>query len=297
MKAPQFSLIAKGVLIAACLVAAQRFCHKQTDGFSLMAISASRPYNKAFETRPLLPYEQEELKVALDQPYTYYGCGGQAFAFFSADGNYVIKFFKQRLFRPPHLLNLLPLPKLLFHYREKRNFIRRDKLARDFFSYRVSFVELQEQTGVLYTHLNRTKGHFDKLTITDKLGIRHRLEPDKFDFIVQKRAISVHDYIDSCRDSQEAGRAFASIFHLIKVRALKGYRDRDPNIRTNCGFLDGRAIKIDVGRFVPSEIMQTHEGWEGELNRIVAPFEEWVLQAHKEWHPIYLEKLQEARAL
>jgi hypothetical protein len=297
MKAPRFSLIAKGVLFAVCLIATQRFCVKQTDGFSVLAISSSRPYNKAFEARSLRPEEETELARALDQHYTYFGCGGQAFAFFSEDGQYVVKFFKQRLFRPPHLLNALPLPKLLSPYREKRNFIRRDKLARDFFSYKVAFEELQEQTGMLYVHLNRTKGLGRTLSITDKLGIDHKIPLDHFDFIVQRRAESVYDYLNNCKDEQELGAAFASLFDLIKVRALKGYRDRDPNIRTNCGFLEGLAVKIDVGRFVPSEVMQTKEGWQGEIKRIVLPFEEWIEENHKEWHPLYKEKLEEALAL
>ncbi len=295
MTAPRFSLVAKGVLIAGCLIATQRFCHKKTDGFSLIAISSSRPYNRAFETRALTTEEKSELDVALSQPYNYYGCGGQAYAFFSDDGNYVIKCFKQRLFRPPHLLNLLPLPKLLHRYREKRNFTRADKLSRDFFSYRVAFDELQEQTGMLYTHLNHTRNLKVALPITDKLGNSHTLNLDRTDFIVQRRASKVYDYINRCKSDTEASEAFASIFHLIKTRALKGYRDRDPNIRTNCGFLNGRAVKIDVGRFVPTKM--TREKWQEELNRIAAPFEEWIKESHSEWHPLYQEKLREALEL
>lgn len=289
-----FSLLTKSVLAFALCIAAQRFCYKKTDGFSIRAISSNRPFEKTYETRPLSPHEEKELAPALDQPYSYFGCGGQAFAFFSADGDYVIKFFKQRLFRPPHLLNALPLPSILHRYREKRNFARSDKLARDFFSYRVAFDELKQETGLLYTHLNSTNHLKKKLKITDKLGIVHILDLDRFDFIVQRRALRVYDYIERCKSREMASEAFVSVFDLIKRRACKGYRDRDPNVRTNCGFIGKDAVKIDVGRFVPS--MQMQEEWQEELKRIVAPFEDWIQETHPKLLPLYREKLMEALA-
>lgn len=290
-----FDRLVRVLFIATALFFTGEFCKKQTDTFTMGAISSNRPYSPTFATRPLLPEENAEVEKALSQPYVYFGCGGQAYALFSADGQYVVKFFKQRLFRPPHLLNLLPLPKFLHRYRDRRNWKRLDKLQRDFFSYKVSFDQLQTQTGVIYTHLNRTQ-ELGTLEVIDRLGIHHRLDLDRFDFLVQRMAERTYDRIDRLMqdgDIEAAKRSIRSIFELISTRAKMGYRDRDPNIRTNCGFIGERAVKIDVGRFVISEEMRTKEGHNDELQRIAAPFGEWIEKTHPELHASYHIHLEE----
>lgn len=234
--------------------------------------------------------ESSELKEALGNAYTYFGRGGQAYAFFSDDGKYVIKFFKQRLFRPSLLLKLNPIAPI----RNKRIAKRLDKWRRDFFSYKVAFTTLQEETGVLYSHLNPTKHLQTKLTITDRLGIQHQIDLDKFDFIVQKRAERVYDRIDRlmANDNLEgAKQALAQVFTLIDTRAKKGYRDRDPNIRTNCGFIENKAVKIDVGRFILSEEMKNPVFRRAELKRIIEPFGQWIQSTH----PALLSELKELK--
>ncbi|NGX39056.1 MAG: hypothetical protein KR126chlam1_00376 [Chlamydiae bacterium] len=284
-------------ILLVILFATARFCQKQTDHFTILGISSNREYNPQFATRSLSIQEGLELDKALSQPYTYFGCGGQAFAFFSEDGEYVIKFFKQRLFRRSFLLNTLPLPKILHRYREKRNWKRDDKLERDFFSYKTAFDELQEETRVLYSHLNPTYHLKKKLEIIDRLGIHHFLNLDQFDFIVQRRAVRVYDHIEALMQNQkekEAKEAIRRVFHLISTRAKKGYRDRDPNVRTNCGFIGDQAIKIDVGRFVISPEMASPEGHDEEILRITAPFKEWVNTHYPQLIPSYEEGLEES---
>ena len=275
------------------LVFLSRFCEKKTDTFSIGAISSNRPYNPSFETA--FPHSPE-IEEALSQRYTYFGRGGQAFAFFSDDGKYVVKFFKQRLFRPSWLLNHIPLPKVLHHYRFKRNWKRNDKRARDFFSYKVSAEDLKDETGVLYSHLNRTTHLKKTLLITDRLGIQHPIALDNFDFIIQRRAERVYDRIDRLMqmgNREKAKEALLQVFSLISTRAKKGYRDRDPNIRTNCGFIGDKAIKIDVGRFVKNEEMKTPEKHNEELLRIVAPFETWIEIHYPELTDAFHSHLQE----
>lgn len=292
----RFEILFRLCFCIASLVFIARFCQKQTDTFTIPAISSNRPFNPEFETRSLNENELKEIKVALSQPYVYFGRGGQAYAFFSADGNYVVKFFKQRLFRPSKLLNLLPLPKLLHKYRNKRNWKRVDKLQRDFFSYKVSFEELQGQTAVLYAHLNPT-GHLNqKLEIIDRLGIHHFLNLDDYDFIIQRRAEKVYDRINQLMESgqiETARKTLRQVFSLISTRAKLGFRDRDPNVRTNCGLLHDRAIKIDVGRFVRNEEMKTKEGHNNELLRISSPLENWVEDYHPDLLHAFHEELNE----
>ncbi|NGX37328.1 MAG: hypothetical protein K1000chlam2_00482 [Chlamydiae bacterium] len=288
-----FNFLIRLSVVVSALIFTSRFCQKKTDTFTILAISSTRPHNTLYETQI---EESAELDTALSQPYTYFGRGGQAYAFFSADGKYVVKFFKQRLFRPSWLLNHLPLPKILHRYRFKRNWKRSDKFARDFFSYKVASEELRDETGILYSHLNPTTHLSKTLLITDRLGIVHPIDLDHFDFVVQKRAEMVYDRIDSLMEmgNQKAAKeALLQVFSLISTRAKKGYRDRDPNIRTNCGFIEDKAVKIDVGRFVKNEEMKTPERHNEELLRITAPFEEWIEIHHPYLLPAFHQYLQE----
>lgn len=280
-------------LFAFCLT---KLAKSATDTFTVWGIASSRPHNSLYETRSLNQEEQQDLNQALSQRYYYFGCGGQAYTFFSEDGKYVIKFFKQRLFKPSWWLNHLPLPSFLHRYRAKRNFARLDKLRRDFFSYRISFDVLSHMTDVIYCHLNTTTTLNTQLEIIDRLKIHHLLDLDKFDFVVQRRAEKVYDQINkwmSVGDTDAAERGIGAVFSMISERALMGFRDRDPNIRTNCGFIGNRAIKIDVGRFVSEESMKTPERHNDDLIRITAPFEQWVRENHPILVPSFEQQMQE----
>jgi len=275
------------------------FCRKQTDDFTLLAIRSHRPYDSSWETAP----PSSEVRAALNQPYTYYGKGGQSFIFFSQDGKFVLKFFKQKVFTYPAYLEYFPIPFVIDKYKAKKRWKRQDKLLRDFSSYKASFEELQEETGVLFAHLNKTSYFQQSLTIVDKLGIAHSLSLDEVDFVLQKRAVLVYDKIQQLMESgkeEEAKQAISSVFSLIHKRCQKGFHDRDPNIRTNCGFLEDKAIKIDVGRFVKSPSMQSREVYSRELIRITAPFKEWISETHPSLLPFFdaeLVRMQNAPSL
>ncbi len=257
------------------------FCLKQTDGFTINAISPSRSPNPPWETRPLNQDETKTLACALEQNYSYLGCGGQSFIFISADNNYVIKFFKQRVFEMPLWLRYVHLPWKLDNYRKKKLWTRQDKLKRDFESYVFSFNELQNHTGVVFVHLGETNSINKQLTIVDKLGIQHNIDLDKMDFLIQKKAVLALDKIAYHMQNQEndlAKHSIHALVHLIVDRCKQGFHDRDPNIRTNCGFIGENAVKIDVGRFVKDPRMPSKLIYTSEVKRITHPFKLWLEQ-------------------
>ena len=260
-------------------LAASRFCDKQTDTFSIGAISSNRPVEPAWQTRPLSPEERSEMSAAFSQKYRYFGKGGQCYAFFSDDGKYVIKFFKQRVYKVPLWHHFIPIPYVFDRYKAKKRWKRQDKIQRDFFSYKVAFEDLQELTGVFFVHLNPTHDLNQTLTIVDLLNIEHQIDLDQFDFILQKRAEMIYPTISKLVEKKETARCqqiVDQVIHLIVTRCQKGYEDWDPNVRTNCGLLDDRVIKIDVGRFIANEEMQSKEKCCSELIRIITPFKEWL---------------------
>jgi hypothetical protein len=253
---------------------------KTANKFILSEIQSNRPYDPSFETRPLTVEETQEVDQALSQNYTYFGCGGQAYVFFSNDGNYVIKFFKQRHFREPTHLNYIPFIK---RYRDLKFYKRRKRIQEEYGSYKIGFEQLPYETALVYLHLNKTSHLNKSIVFKDKFNMEHKIDLDKTDFILQRRAELVHDRINRQMaegDLEGAKQTVSSIINLIVTRCKKGYTDKDPNISTNCGMLTDHAIKIDVGRFTPSTRIKKPLFMKPELYHITRPFRNWLLQKY-----------------
>lgn len=243
-------------------------------------IKSSRPNDPAFETRPLSLEEWGEVNCALSQKYTYFGCGGQAFVFFSDDGKYALKFFKQRHFREPTYLNYIPF---IHRYRSVKFAKRKKRINQEYGSYKLGFEELPKETALVYLHLNKTDHFKKKVTLIDKLNIEHQIDLDTTDFILQRRAHLVPDSINYAMQNNNpdaAKKVISEIVGLIVHRCKLGYADKDPNIATNCGIFEGKAIKIDVGRFYRDPRMQNPLIYKAELFHLTRPFRKWLIEHH-----------------
>jgi hypothetical protein len=284
-------IIIKASVLLSILLFVKSFCEKKTSGFTIAAISSDRPFDKEWEVHSLSPLEEEDLQKALNQKYTYCCSGGQSFVFLSEDRAYAFKFFKQRFFNLPQWLNWVPIS-FFSNYRDKKIHIRREKLKRDFASYKMAFDELQEESGLVYVHLNKTEGLNKKLIIKDPLNIEHRLDLDAFDFVVQKKAELAYDRINRAMlqgDIKGAKKNINTILELILKYSQKGYLDRDPNIATNCGLLGNKAILVDVGKLIRDEQIKEPENYNRVLCEICQPFDVWLQRAHPVL-AVYLEE-------
>lgn len=272
-------------LFFAISVPVARLCLKETDRFMIIEITSNRPNNSAFDTRPLTPAENDEVSDALSQKYTYLGCGGQAFVFFSEDGKYALKFFKQRHFREPTYLNYIPF---IPRYRNLKFAKRSKRIHQEYGSYKLGFEELPQETALVYLHLNKTNHLKKSVTLIDRLHIEHQIDLDTTDFILQRRAQLVPDTINNQMEMQDimgAKKTISSVVDLIVYRCKAGYGDKDPNIATNCGIFEGRAIKIDVGRFYRDPRMKLPLFYKPELLHLTRPFRKWLSDHHPDLVP------------
>ena len=258
---------------------------QEKKGFSLEAISATIPFHPEWEGRTLNSDETQEVEQALLKTYHYLGCGGQCFTFASLDGKYVIKFFKQKKFALPRWIEHFPIPLLIDWLREKKTMKRVEKRNKVFTAFKLSFDQLQDETGLLYVHLNSTK-HLNKiLSVSDDLGAVHVLNLDGLEFVLQKKAMLAYTAIDTWIETQELDRAKEAIDQLLTLNIAlyqKGFRNRDPNFRSNCGFIGSRAILIDVGRVIPSEEIKNPKNYKNELAHITPRFRQYLSKKHPE---------------
>jgi len=228
----KFDLSLRLILILALFIVASRLTHKVTQGFTIHAIQSNFPFN------PDWVVQNPPLPDIFDQRFTFMGFGGQCYVFASEDGQYVIKFFKNRLNR------VLP-------WQVARKKKLESKLNRDFTSYKIAMEKLPDETALLYVHLNKTDDLKKTVRIVDRLGIEHPINLDQVDFIVQRRAQMpfprlIHFVQNNDLDSAKA--MIDSIYNLLAARASKGIYDEDANVHRNCGFIDDKPIIIDVGR-------------------------------------------------
>ena len=242
------------------------FCQRQTDGFSIARIRSDLEPRSEWETP-----SSADFADILNQPFRYLGKGVQTFAFASADGRYVLKFYRHH--RAGHPLSFFsPIsPRLKMTLAKRQN-----KRLKDFSSYKLGYDHLKEETGLIFIHLNRGDFH-QKVTLYDKIGIKHILDLNEMEFLLQQRAQPFYTALERWIDDgqlEEAKEGITGLLSLLQSRCLKGISDKDPDLQTNFGFINQRPIQFDVGRFKLDSSIDT----EAELIRITAKLKDWLDQ-------------------
>lgn len=237
------------ISFATGFVLVEKLCHKATDGFSILRISSYLPPDLNLEVQL---EDLKELQGILDQPFYYLASGGQSFVFISTDQKYVLKFFKfhhKRLF--PNF-SFLSYPKILRGYLDEKIERKKGKLYRSLLSPSIACTLLKSECALIYSHLQTTNFLASKLKIFDKLHNPFILDADEFAFVVQKKGISVREKLDLLekQNNKEAiKQVFKDILTLSHQRADRGILDRDNDLYNNFGYIEERAVFLDVGTF------------------------------------------------
>jgi len=183
----------------------------------------------------------KELRPLFDHPFTFLGSGNHTYAFSSADGQYVIKFFKQNRMRTQKLF-------LSKARKEERAKLRKRSLE----SYRIARDLLPKETQLVYLHDTKSSHLNLQISLIDQHGHTHKFQADDMEFLLQKRGILTFDHIQNLLkqgDDQRAVGAMVSLLDLVKSRAEKGIYDKDIQFFKNYGFVNGKPIEIDIGEF------------------------------------------------
>jgi hypothetical protein len=206
---------------------------------------------------PLLcQYSPEQVRQVLDQPYTYLGKGRQFFVFASSDGKYVLKFIKCQRIDVSTLYSFL-MPKERLQQKQERI----DDL---FESIHLAACEHAAHTGVLFAHVNLLPEVHKNVELIDKLGINHTINLDNLPFVLQRRAIPV---LEAFKTTHDKARLYSQLVELIQADCQAKISDKDCGtiLRNNVGFLEDRAIHVDIGTLVHKEVP-----YEEELSRLKA---------------------------
>jgi hypothetical protein len=232
--------------------------------FSPKEISSKLPPHEEWKIESPDTALHHQLREIFSSPLTFAGDGSQSYAFFSSDGKYVVKFFKMRRFTPSFADSLCP------HVVKRR--LR--NLNWVFNGYKTAYDHLRKDTGLLFIHLAKTHDLNLKATLIDKAGKLCTIDLDSTEFIIQEKVELLFVHLKRLYDEgkeKEAKASIAQIGQLIERRMAAGYADRDKAVSGNYGFVDGRAIHLDVGRLYkgskPSQLEHVQkriERWQRE---------------------------------
>lgn len=219
----------------------ERFCYWQTDGFRFSKVTTTHQY--PFDS-PFHPPPQ-----SVHQSFHYLGKGVQFYVFIGDDQQTILKLFKHH-----HAgLSTDNLPHQLASILERRE----KRVVRLFKSTEIALKDLPEETGVFYTHLNKSAAQLGKIKLYDKIGIKYELDLDQTEFILQKRAVPLEEKLHSLfttHQTEKAIDAMHSLLMLLDNRSMKGVKNKDGgHLIRNCGFIGDNPVEIDVGSYVYSE--------------------------------------------
>jgi hypothetical protein len=287
--------IAYNILLCAvcalCAIGAARLSHHATKGFCL-----SKVRSNLLEETSLASVEEKDkqfLAELFGQKFRFLGRGLQSFVFESEDGKYVLKLFNNRYPRNVRLFSWLSRLPLVGDWAEERAGYFAKQLTKTFQSYEIAFEEMQEKTGLSYIHLKPTEALPNKLVILDPLNIAHEINPNEFGFLIQKKATLVYPalktYLKS-NDLEGTKQALASLIDLFFWKWEQGIADNDPLIRTNYGFIEGKALQIDVGPLSKQAILPQEQ--KAQIQKISSSLRHWLTENAPELTTFLDQELQ-----
>ncbi|MEM7175376.1 MAG: hypothetical protein AAF443_05590 [Chlamydiota bacterium] len=194
--------------------------------------------------------ERIECFKALQQPFYQLATGTQFHAFVSADGRYVLKFFRHARWRLSPFIAALPLPPFLDKKRQQWVSKRKMSCFETFQSCVLAYRNFKAEMGLIYLQLSPPGNLGITVTVVDSLGKAYEIAIDEVDFVLQRRATRTDDYLLQLRQDGQIERAQKVVDALLWFalkRAKRGYFDRDLHFVINFGFIEDQVVQIDTG--------------------------------------------------
>jgi hypothetical protein len=230
----------------AVLVGLERLYYFQNRGFRLSKLTSPQAQ---VDIAP-----SPEIDAMLDQNFRWIGGGGTSYVFLGDDGKTVLKLFKYHQLYFKHVLTRVCFPGVADGWRLKTILQREKKHAHKrypsfFTSCAIVSSDFREETGLIYLCLQPNR-HFNKeVQLIDAWGIPHTLNLSRTGFALQKKAELLFPYLEKLLEKEDGRRAIDALVWLVLRRCEKGIGDRDPNLLTNFGFAEERAVEFDLGSY------------------------------------------------
>lgn len=285
-------------LIFFTLYGLARIYYKLTDDFRISNITYEISHHPEWEIPEFSENKLQEIKVILNQKFTYLGKGAQSYVFSSEDDKYVIKFFKFKHLKPSLFLESLPSIFPFANYKAKEIARKSRKLNSAFNGYRLAFDVHQDETGLIFIHLNKTNGLLNQtVSVVDKIGITHYIDLDTHIFLLQKKGETLRTTLDHLlknKDLSMVKERIGQIFNLYLSEYKKGIYDHDHGVLNNTGFIGSNPIHLDVGKLLREEKMKMPTVYKDDLEIIYLNINLWIKKHYPIEHEIIAQDIKEA---
>ena len=213
-----------------------------THAFRLEKCALKWPVSPDWET----PDPDHTICKILEQPFTYLSKGAQSYVFLSADQKYVLKLFRFDNCRIPLGQQFARYLRNRLHLREKYVLPFREKVPKTLMSCKLAYDLAPHLTGVVWVHLNPRRRNLPMISVRDRLGRLHCIDPAFYRFALQKKAQTL---LSVLRKEPNLAPWIHSYQSLLSELSRLGLANLDPNMGKNFGFIDGKAVEIDFGNF------------------------------------------------
>ncbi len=255
-----------------------RLYYNLTDDFRLSNITATMPYNSAWDF-PLDENAKKELHAAASQKYYYIGKGAQVYAFGSEDGKYVLKFFKFKHLGPSPFISMLPSIGPLKRFKENNIARKERKKLGVFEGHAIAYQYDKEHSGLILLHLNLSNDLHLQTKLIDKIGRSHTVDLDQTIFVLQKRGETLRAVLGKHLKNNEISQASdkaLQILHMYLDEYKNNVYDRDHGVSHNTGFIGDQPFHLDVGKFSYDEKMSNPDLFMSDLKHVAYKIKQWV---------------------
>ena len=268
------------LIVISSIFSLYRFCHNQTDGFTPRKIRiAFKDQTIPHTSSSPSELEKEKITNILTQPLHYIGRGGQCYAFATSDQNYVVKLLKYNNNYPRIWFRLFQFPLKLENYRQQKLSKKLKKLKTEYESYQVALENLQQETGILYVHLDADTLTNIQIKIFDKTKVLHTLSADNLQFYIQKKGTPLYPEFKKMIEEGNLEKAKESLDEMasyLTKRCKKNIIDKDDGIWRNFAFYQNHPFQIDIGQFSYDPSMTSEKDYKKNLIDFTKDFRCWL---------------------
>jgi hypothetical protein len=273
------------------------FCCRSSLSFHINEIRPSRDF--PFQSVSTVSKEEyEKLQWIFSRPFLFLEEEEQCYSFQSQD--YVIKFFKMKRLTPKYWLNYIPFPwleKLRLSKIGERERTRQETFG----SFTMAFEEFRVQTGLLFIHLFRTEWIKARVQVKDQQGFPHIISLDSVPFILQKKAKTLSEYMESLarqNRKQEILSSFLLILDLVRDGCQHGLALQDSGyIERDYGFIGTQAVCINPGHMIRDESLKNSLNALREVLKVSKRVEIWLGGHHPDLVKPFQKEVQDLLSL
>lgn len=282
------------VLCTAGYGAGRLFFH-WTDGFYHGSILGDQLDRPEWNLKEIADGDKAEIEKMFSRPFRYLSKGTQSYVFESEDGQYVIKFLKQKhlnMAKPLEWAENIPFFSSPIQAKRQR---REEKRVKIYTGWKLAYEEISQDTGVLFCQLNPTDRFTSTLTLIDKVGRKHVYDPNELVFYIQKKGVPLLTYLNKKRNEGDlpgAKKALRKLFTYLVDRSKRGVYDRDPAYTQNLGFIDDQPVNLDVGNLRIDPMITDPAEYLPRIKIHTLALKYWIEQHYPELEEEYQKNLE-----